>query len=187
MNTLGPRPAYAHLHFSDLSQQFAVFLFRRLVSLLPNIVAHAAPDVLDDQILTITSSSSPEPIVDNQPIGDSISSISTDYSANPQLSWSRSIGSSNVDNEGMTTPATSYPILSVTLSSSCSISFDLLGLTSVDEEEKESSHVTMFGMHHSHVPNQRQHPLHLITSRISPLPTPPPPIRSPIPHSLTSF
>ena len=72
MNTLGPQPAYAHLRWSLLRLISAIrslHLSEVGILLLPNIVAHtptevppAAPaatvtaaDVLDDQLLTITS------------------------------------------------------------------------------------------------------------------------------------
>lgn len=66
--------------FSDLSQPFSWLRLPDVgISLLPNVVAHTptevrpaalaatttAADILSDQLLTITSSSSPEPIVDN--------------------------------------------------------------------------------------------------------------------------
>lgn len=64
----------------------------------------------------------------------------------------------------MTTPATSYfTPFAPTISSPSSISYDLLGLTSLDDDEKELCHVPKFGMHRSHVPHRRRHPLHLIT------------------------
>ena len=62
----------------------------------------AAAAALDDQFLTIPSSSSPEPIADNQLRADLIGSVGMDCRANPQLSWSNSTGNSSVVTEGMT-------------------------------------------------------------------------------------
>jgi hypothetical protein len=85
--------------------------------------------------------------------------MSTDSSANPQLSWGRSTEGSSVDSEGMTTPATSHLTLSPpTISSPSSIPYDLPGLTSIDnttgarEKEKESHAPTFSGTRRAHVP-----------------------------------
>lgn len=55
----------------------------------------------------------PEPIINNRLRGDSISRVSTDSSAHPQLSWSKSTEGSNVDIERMTTSAMSHLTLSL--------------------------------------------------------------------------
>jgi hypothetical protein len=45
-------------------------------------------DILDEQLLTVPYSSPPKRIIDLHLRGDLVSSMSTDGSANPQLSWS---------------------------------------------------------------------------------------------------
>ena len=63
--------------------------------------------VLDEQFLTIPCSTPPQPAAgDNRLHGDLISSISTNGSANPQLSWSSTTATSSVDSGTVTTPAT---------------------------------------------------------------------------------
>ena len=66
-------------------------------------------DILDEQLLTIPSPTSPQPAAgDNRLCGDSINIMSTDGSANLQLCWSSTTATSSVDSGTMMTPATSH-------------------------------------------------------------------------------
>jgi hypothetical protein len=69
-------------------------------------VQHPPTYALDEHFLTIPSPTAPQPAAgDNRIRGDSIS-ISTNGSANPQLSWSSTTATSSVDSGTVTTPAT---------------------------------------------------------------------------------
>lgn len=85
-----------------------------------------ATGALNAQLLTVPPFS-PGPPVDNPLRGDSTSSVNTDCRVNPQLSWSRYMGGSSVDSEGLMTPATSHLTFSLsgqTISSLSSILYD---------------------------------------------------------------
>jgi hypothetical protein len=78
-----------------------------------NIEQPPPTDVLEEQLLTVPYTSSPKGANDNRLRGDSISSISTDGSANPQLSWSSMTAMSSIGNDSTTTSATSHLTLPV--------------------------------------------------------------------------
>jgi hypothetical protein len=110
-------------------------------------------DVLDEQLLTVPYSSSPKGSSDNRLRGDSISSMSTDGSANPQLSWSTTTATSSADDGSMTTPATSHLTLpGPKILSPGSIPRELPGLTSEDKEESSDSQQPTLGIRRARVP-----------------------------------
>ena len=61
-------------------------------------------DILDEQLLTVPGPTAPQPAGDNRLRGDCISRMTTDRSANPQLSWSSTTATSNVDSGPMMPP-----------------------------------------------------------------------------------
>jgi hypothetical protein len=122
----------------------------------PFSINHPPPtDVLDEQLLTVPYSSSPQGASDNRLRGNSMSSMSTDGSANPQLSWSTTTATSSVGSGSMTTPASSNITLpGPGISSPRSIPHEISGVTQDDKDPScgaPPDQHSSFGFRRSHI------------------------------------
>jgi hypothetical protein len=125
-------------------------------------------DVLDEQLLTVPYSSSPQGESDNRLRGNSVSSMSTDGSANPQLSWSTTTATSSVGSGSMTTPASSNNTLpGPGISSPRSIPREISGVTQDDKDpsyDASPDQHSSVGFRRSHIPMD----IDIVLSRLTP-------------------
>lgn len=112
-------------------------------------------NVLDKQLLTVPYSSSPQG-GENCLRGNSVSSMSTDGSANPQLSWSTTTATSSVGSGSMTTPASfNITLPGPGISSPRSIPREISGVIQDDKEpsgDAPPDQHSSFGFRRSHIP-----------------------------------
>jgi hypothetical protein len=121
----------------------------------PFSIDHPSPtDVLDEQLLTVPYPSSPQGASDNRLRGNSISSMSSDGSA--ELSWSTTTATSSIGSGSMTTPAPSNITLpGPGISSPRLIPREIPGVTQDDKDPScdalPDQHLS-FSFRRSHIP-----------------------------------